>query len=153
MRFFSPKSVIFLFSKYFFLKFRMRNIRQLSLGRLSTTKIGPEDFVEYGNELEDLGLTFSSLEIIKSNAFKNVRGVKRLDLSENRIGTIEYNAFTEVDFTIKINQKFSEFTIVIVPLDWPFVDFIKNCSWIIDITTRISSTSIQWFNGITQPRH
>lgn len=79
----------------------MRNIRQLTLGRLSTTKIGPEDFVEYGNELEDLELTFSSLDIIKSSAFKNVRGIKRLDLSENRIGTIEYNAFAEVNPALK----------------------------------------------------
>lgn len=76
--------------------FRMRNIRSLALGRLTTSKLAAEDFVEFGVELEDLKITHSALETIKSHAFKNVRGIRRLDLSENRIGQIENEAFTEV---------------------------------------------------------
>lgn len=74
----------------------MRNIRSLSLGRLTTSKLAAEDFVEFGVELEDLKITHSALETIKSHAFKNVRGIRRLDLSENRISQIENEAFAEV---------------------------------------------------------
>lgn len=74
----------------------MRNIRSLSLGRLFTTQLRPEDFLEYGVELEDLKVTHSSLQTIKSHAFKHVRGIRRLDLSDNQIGQIENDAFAEV---------------------------------------------------------
>lgn len=74
----------------------MRSIRSLSLGRLSSTHLAPEVFTEFGVELEDLKLTHSSIDTIKAHAFKNVRGLKRLDLSENRISQIENEAFTEV---------------------------------------------------------
>lgn len=76
--------------------FRMRNIRSLSLGRLTTSKLAAEDFNEFGVELEDLKITHSALETIRSHAFKNVRGIRRLDLSENHINQIENDAFTEV---------------------------------------------------------
>lgn len=75
---------------------RMRSIRSLSLGRLGTTILAPGDFVEFGVELEDLKLTHSSIHSLKSHAFKNVRGLRRLDLSENQINEIENEAFTEV---------------------------------------------------------
>lgn len=78
----------------------MRSIRSLSLGRLSSTRLAPEDFIEFGVELEDLKLTHSSIESIKSHAFKNVRGLRRLDLSENRINQLENDAFAEV-FIVK----------------------------------------------------
>lgn len=74
----------------------MRNIRSLSLGRLLSTKLTTEDFVEFGVELEDLKITHSSVETIKSHAFKNVRAIKRLDLSENHINQIESEAFADV---------------------------------------------------------
>lgn len=75
---------------------RFKSIRSLSLGTLSSTQLSSEDFLEFGVELEDLKLTLSSIESIKSHAFKNVRGVRRLDLSENRIGQIDNDAFAEV---------------------------------------------------------
>lgn len=74
----------------------MRNMRSLSLSRLSSTSLGPDDFLEFGLELEDLKITRGSLKTIKSHAFKHIRGVKRLDLSENRINQIEPDAFNEV---------------------------------------------------------
>lgn len=66
------------------------------MGRLSTTTLAPENFVEYGVELEDLKISEASLKVIKSHAFKNIRGIKRLDLSDNLIETIENDAFSEV---------------------------------------------------------
>lgn len=75
---------------------RMKSIRSLSVGKLSSTKISSEDFTEFGVELEDLKLTSSSIDSIKSHAFKYVRGIRRLDLSENQISSIENEAFTEV---------------------------------------------------------
>lgn len=78
------------------ISFRFKSIRSLSIGQLSTTKISAEDFLDFGVELEDLKLAHSSLETIKSHTFKNIRGVRRLDLSENHIGQIENDAFSEV---------------------------------------------------------
>lgn len=75
---------------------RMRSIRSLSLGRLTSSKLTPEDFLEFGVELEDLKLSRSSIDTIKSHAFKHVRGVRRLDLSENSISQIDNEAFAEV---------------------------------------------------------
>lgn len=74
----------------------MKSIRSLSLGRLSSSKLAPEDFFEFGIELDDLKLSRSSIDTIKSHAFKNVRGLRRLDLSENSISQIDNDAFTEV---------------------------------------------------------
>lgn len=78
----------------------MRNIRSLSAGRLATAKLVPELFVEYGPELEDLKITHSGVDSIKSHAFKNIRSVRRLDLSENNINSIENDAFDEVGHSL-----------------------------------------------------
>lgn len=74
----------------------MRNLRSLSLTKLSTKNLSPDDFIEFGLELEDLKITRGQLQTIKSHAFMHVRGLKRLDLSENQINQIEADAFTEV---------------------------------------------------------
>lgn len=90
--------------------FRMRNIRSLSIGRLSSKHLAAEDFVEFGLELEDLKLAHSSIDTIKSHAFKNVRGLRRLDLSENRISQIENDAFIEIGHSLaalKISHGFA----------------------------------------------
>lgn len=74
----------------------MRNMRSLSMSRMSSTSIGPDDFKDFGVELEDLQITRAQLSNIQSHAFKHVRGLKRLDFSENAIQTIENDAFDEV---------------------------------------------------------
>lgn len=74
----------------------MRNLRSLSLTKLSTKHLSPDDFLEFGLELEDLKLTRGQLQTVKSHAFMHVRGLKRLDLSENQINNIEADAFNEV---------------------------------------------------------
>lgn len=79
---------------FFFLRFNV--LRSLSLGQLTSTKIASEDFQNFGVELEDLKLTQSSIETIKSHSFKYVRGVRRIDLSENVINQIDNDAFAEV---------------------------------------------------------
>lgn len=71
-------------------------MRSLSISRLSTTTLSPDDFLEYGLELEDLKITRGSLKTIKSHAFTHIRGIKRLDLSDNKINQFEPDAFTEV---------------------------------------------------------
>lgn len=75
----------------------MRNMRSLSMSRMgSATTIGPDDFKDFGVELEDLQITRATLATIQSHAFKHVRGLKHLDFSENGIQTIENDAFHEV---------------------------------------------------------
>lgn len=74
----------------------MRNIRSLSISRLSKDVLAPEDFLDYGAGLEDLTLTFGFLQTIRSYAFQHVQNVKRLDLSENQIGQIDNEAFMDI---------------------------------------------------------
>lgn len=71
----------------------MRNLRSLSLTRLPSTQISKEDFLEFGVELEDLKITRGSLQKINANAFSHIRGLKRLDLSDNRLSNIDDEAF------------------------------------------------------------
>lgn len=75
---------------------RLKALRSLSIGKLSMTRLQADDFQDFGLELEDLKLARASIDTIKSHAFKNVRGVRRLDLSENRISQIDNDAFAEV---------------------------------------------------------
>lgn len=75
---------------------RLRNLRYLSLSRLSGTALTVDDFVEFGLELEDLRITRSTIEKVRAHSFKHVRGLKRLDLSENHIKQFESDTFQEV---------------------------------------------------------
>ncbi|KAJ6640078.1 Chaoptin, partial [Pseudolycoriella hygida] len=79
---------------------RMRNLRSLSVTKLSTKNLSPDDFLEFGLELEDLKITRGQLQTIKSHAFMHVRGLKRLDLSENQLSQIEPDAFTEIGHSL-----------------------------------------------------
>lgn len=96
--------------------------------------------MEFGVELEDLKITHSALETIKSHAFKNVRGIRRLDLSENRISQIENDAFTEVTphhaHVFHLNENYFEF------VDRSFVDIVENFSRIGHFNDRFSRTSL-----------
>lgn len=74
----------------------MKNLRSLTVGRLSTPQLAPEEFLDFGVELENLKIINGGISGIKSHAFMNVRGIKRLDLSENKIDVIERDAFKEV---------------------------------------------------------
>lgn len=76
--------------------FRLRSLRVLSLSRLTQPNISPEDFLEYGVDLEELQINYADLQSIKSNAFKHFHGLKLLDLSDNMITTIENDAFADV---------------------------------------------------------
>ncbi|KFB38898.1 AGAP000019-PA-like protein [Anopheles sinensis] len=78
----------------------MRNLRSLAMSSLPSTNLGPENFVDFSPELEDLRLNRASLKVIKAHAFTHVRGLKRLDLSENRIDSIEPDAFTDIGHSL-----------------------------------------------------
>jgi Leucine-rich repeat (LRR) protein len=52
-------------------------------------------------DLEELYVKNSNLAVIRNHAFRHVRGIKTLDLSENKITHIENEAFTEVRFCCK----------------------------------------------------
>lgn len=79
---------------------RLRNIRSLSMSRLSRSTLSPEDFLDYGFDLEDLKVTFGGLTAIKSHAFQHVKGIRQLDLSENLINQIDNEAFLEIGHSL-----------------------------------------------------
>lgn len=108
----------------------MRNMRSLSISRMSTTSIGADDFKDFGVELEDLQITRAALTNIQAHAFKYVRGLKRLDFSENSLQSIESDAFHEVCYI---------YLCIVFPFnlvkwfyisDRAFFDFIENSSWL-----------------------
>uniref|UniRef100_A0A182QLG2 Chaoptin n=1 Tax=Anopheles farauti TaxID=69004 RepID=A0A182QLG2_9DIPT len=78
----------------------MRNLRSLAISNLPSSSLGPDDFLDFSPELEELRLNRGSLKQIKAHAFTHVRGLKRLDLSENRIDSIELDAFADVGHSL-----------------------------------------------------
>lgn len=83
-------------SSFMYSSFRLRSLRALSLSRLTQPNISPDDFLEFGVDLEELQVTFANLQTIKNNAFKHVHGLKSVDLSDNTITAIENDAFADV---------------------------------------------------------
>nr|CAD7567857.1 unnamed protein product [Timema californicum] len=79
---------------------RIRNLRSIILSKLPQNQIGPDDFVEFGVDLEEIKIQESNLKTLKNHAFKHVRGLKRLDLSENNIKQVEPDAFLEVGHSL-----------------------------------------------------
>ncbi|XP_049797448.1 chaoptin [Schistocerca nitens] len=79
---------------------RMRNLRSLSLSRLPQPHLAPDDFLEFGVDLEEVRVVRGNLRTIKNHAFMHARAVRRLDLSENAISLIEPDAFTEIGHSL-----------------------------------------------------
>lgn len=78
----------------------MRSLRTLSLSKISSDQLQSEEFLEFGNELEDLKVSQGGLKGVQGNAFKYVRGLKRIDLSENRISKIDDDAFKDLEHSL-----------------------------------------------------
>lgn len=76
-------------------------MRVLSVSHLPQSQLTPEDFTDFSMDLEELYVKHSDLAVIRNHAFRHVRGIKTLDLSENKITHIENEAFTEVSFCSK----------------------------------------------------
>ncbi|XP_059621285.1 chaoptin [Phlebotomus argentipes] len=89
---------------------RMRNIRSLAVSKLAKRDLGPEDFLDFSPELENLKISGANLKSLKSHTFKYVRGIKRLDLSDNAISTLDVDAFLEIGHalqSLKLSHTFS----------------------------------------------
>ncbi|XP_050098956.1 chaoptin isoform X2 [Anopheles aquasalis] len=78
----------------------MQNLRSLALSAVPSSALAPEHLAALGPELEELRLNRASLKSIKNRAFTHVRGLKRLDLSENRIDAFESDAFADVGHSL-----------------------------------------------------
>lgn len=79
---------------------RLRNLRKLRLPNLIQNHLAPEDFLEFGVNLEELIIISGNLKTIKNNAFRHVRGLKLLDLSENSIETLEPGCLADVGHSL-----------------------------------------------------
>ncbi|XP_044258031.1 chaoptin isoform X2 [Tribolium madens] len=87
-----------------------RNLRILSLSRLSQPSLSSEDFRDFGTDLEELHITYGGLQTIKNNAFKYVHALKKLQFSDNIISGIENNAFVDIGdslLTLKLTHALS----------------------------------------------
>ncbi|XP_058444042.1 chaoptin [Malaya genurostris] len=78
----------------------MKNLRFLASSHLSDFSLRSEDFVDFSPDLEELKLTRAGIKSIKNHAFTYLHGLKRLDLSENRIDSIEAMAFAEIGHSL-----------------------------------------------------
>lgn len=79
---------------------KFNKLRTLTVGKLTQNSLSPDDFLGYGAQLENLRVYQANLKTIKSHAFINVRSIKRLDLSENAIETIEKGAFQDIGLSL-----------------------------------------------------
>lgn len=89
---------------------RLEKIRVLTVGKLTTNQLSPDDFMGFGMHLENLRINHAGLTSVKAHAFRHIRGLKRLDLSENSIDSIENEAFREIGrslLSLKIAHGFS----------------------------------------------
>ena len=78
---------------------RLEKLRFLTVGKLVSNQLTPEDFVGF-SMLESLRINHASLKGIKSHSFMHIRGIKRLDLSENVIESIDKGAFLEIGHSL-----------------------------------------------------
>lgn len=79
---------------------RLEKLRSLTVGRLANNQLSPEDFAGFSVQLENLRVNHAGLRTVKAHAFMHVRGIKRLDLSENSIDNIEKGAFQEIGHSL-----------------------------------------------------
>lgn len=79
---------------------KFKQLRSLAVGKLTSNQLAAEDFQGFGIELENLRIFHAGLKAIRTGAFMHVRGLRRLDLSENYIETIEKGAFQDVAHTL-----------------------------------------------------
>uniref|UniRef100_A0A8D8SNM6 Chaoptin n=2 Tax=Cacopsylla melanoneura TaxID=428564 RepID=A0A8D8SNM6_9HEMI len=78
----------------------MHNLMKLSVSRVPKQVITAEDFEGFNVDLEEIDFTHSHLRGIKNNAFRHIRSVKHMDLSNNFITSIDSNAFQEVGHSL-----------------------------------------------------
>lgn len=79
---------------------KLEKIRTLTLGRLTSNQLQADDFFGYGMQLENLRISHANLRGIKAHAFVHVRGIKKLDLSENSIDNIDKGAFQDIGHSL-----------------------------------------------------
>jgi Leucine-rich repeat (LRR) protein len=77
-------------------------LRELTLGRFQGgKKLSAEDFTELSPDVEELNIVNAGLSGINAHAFKNARGLRRLDLSENSIKNLDSDAFAEIGHSLE----------------------------------------------------
>jgi len=78
----------------------MRNLRSLNISNFGSTSITPQAFEGFGLSIEDLKISYAKVTSVRGSAFLHLTGLKFLDLSNNKIGKIDENAFDEVGHSI-----------------------------------------------------
>lgn len=106
----------------------------MALSKFSKTQLEPQDFVDFGLDIQQLQINSGQLKTIKNNAFKNIHSVKRIDLSENSIENIEKNAFIDVSTLYKNLHLFNKFL-----SDKTFIEISQIIACIFYIVPNISS--------------
>lgn len=76
--------------------FRLKALRRVALSKLSKAQLTPEDFGEFGVDVEDVQINSAQLKSVQDHAFRGIHGVKGIDLSGNAIESVEKDAFVDV---------------------------------------------------------
>lgn len=78
----------------------MRSLRALSVSRVQQNQLQMSDFEEFAPELDELKVSGGGLSNIKSHAFRYVRGIRFLDLSDSSVSSIDKDAFQDVSHSL-----------------------------------------------------
>lgn len=119
--------------------YRIRSLRSLTLSKISESNLSPDDFQGFGTDLEELKISDGAdrnIKGLKNHAFRDVRGLKKLDLSENSISNIEHDAFAEVRTQKKMEGEGTFYKITLklnffLTTDWAFTVAFEFGIWFV----------------------
>ncbi|XP_065202948.1 chaoptin-like [Planococcus citri] len=79
---------------------RIKSLIRVSISNVDIPYLSYDSFIGYGLGVEEMSITNAELKIIHTQAFINVRGLKKLDLSNNLINNVHEHAFAEIGHSL-----------------------------------------------------
>lgn len=79
----------------------LSNLRALNVSAIFINTISPKLFDGFGTGLQHLKISHAKVNSVMNGALSHLRGLKWLDLSENRIGRMEEESFQEVGHSLQ----------------------------------------------------
>ncbi|KAK9496756.1 hypothetical protein O3M35_013038 [Rhynocoris fuscipes] len=80
---------------------KLPHLQYLSISRIQSTSISPNDLDSFTVELEIFKLTESDLTVLNANMFTQARGIKTFDITDNRIEKIDSKCFEGLSHSLE----------------------------------------------------